>query len=219
MIEFKDNKPLPNHTKLDYYECYAKIVLEEMFPRQFSCLIILDKPDLQNEQLNIGVEVTSSIDQKQRNAESLYIKWSYQENTDKEKIKEEIKKCGAELVGGILSGIPDHDDFNRVYIALKDKLERLSSGQYKIFGRQCLFVFSTIYATSTMREEALKDMNNICSNAIRKFDEIYILVPGAIYIFDLVNNTTFEREINNIRQTHQAQCAREMVVLEERGQY
>ncbi len=215
MKEIKEDEPLPRHTKIDYYECYAKIVLEEMLPRQFSNLIISDKPDLQNAQLDLGVEVTSSIDQKQRNAESLYVKWSYQENANKEKMNAEIKKCGAELVDGILSGVPDQDNFNRVYIALKDKLGRLSSGQYKIFSRQYLFIFSTIYATSTMREEALKEMNNICSDATRKFDEIYVLVPGAIYVFDLVNNTSFKMQINNNSQCLQASCARKMVIQRE----
>lgn len=43
-----EDKPLPKHTNLDYYECYAKVVLEDMCPNQFSDLDILDKPDLQN---------------------------------------------------------------------------------------------------------------------------------------------------------------------------
>ena len=50
-MEYKDfaNKPLPDHTKVDYYECLAKLILEKMFPNEFENLEILDKPDLQDD--------------------------------------------------------------------------------------------------------------------------------------------------------------------------
>lgn len=87
MKVIKEDKPLSEHTKLDYYECYAKIVLEEMFPDQFFDLVSHDKPDLQNEKLIIGIEVTSSINPKQKEAESLYVKWYDQSNEVKKKRK------------------------------------------------------------------------------------------------------------------------------------
>ena len=86
----EEDKPLPEHTKLDYYECYAKIVLEEMFPERFSDLIIIDKPDLQNEQLDIGVEVTSSVNAKQKEVEALYVKWHAQGDEGKKIIERQI---------------------------------------------------------------------------------------------------------------------------------
>jgi hypothetical protein len=208
------DKPLPKHTKVDYYECYAKIVLEEMFPERFSDLVILDKPDLQNAQLNIGVEVTSSINPKQKEAEELYVKWHCQGNEGKKKIERQIEKCGGKLINGVLSGIPSHDDFGRIYAQLNNKIEKI--GEYKSFSKQYLFIFSDIYATSTMREKALEEMHHIYTCASPKFDGIYVLVPGALYVFDLANNITFERGINSNMQYLQACSARQTVTKEEK---
>src|SRR5659263_763895 len=129
----KDN-PLQDHTKLDYYECYAKIVLEEMFPERFSDLVILDTPDLQNEQLDVGVEVTSSINPKQKEAEALYVKWHNQANEVKKKTERQIERCGAKLNNGVLQGIAGHDNLNRIYSILNNKIEKNST--YKSFGKQ-----------------------------------------------------------------------------------
>ena len=214
MKVIEDDKPLPEHTKLDYYECYAKIVLEEMLPDHFFDLVILDRPDLQNEQLNIGIEVTSSINQKQREAESLYVKWFDRNNEDKEKIEVQIEKCGGKLNKGILNGIPDHDNFDRIYAEIKNKIRKL--GKYKSFGKQYLFIFSDIYATTDMRKKALEQMHNICYQTSPKFDEIYVLVPGALYVFDFVKNITFLREINSNMQYIQASNARELVIQREK---
>ena len=48
MAKIEKDRPLSSHTKLNYYECYAKIVLEDVFSEQFCDLIIADKPDLQS---------------------------------------------------------------------------------------------------------------------------------------------------------------------------
>ncbi|MGB4658282.1 MAG: hypothetical protein WBI07_03765 [Mobilitalea sp.] len=208
------DKPLPKHTNLDYYESYAKVVLEEMFPNQFADLAIIDKPDLQNKNLDIGIEVTSSKNPKQQEAEALYVKWSYEDNENKKKIERQIEKCGARLNNGILSGIPGHVNFNRIYYEIKNKTEKL--GKYKTFGKQYLFIFSDLYATSDMREKALEEMKLIQNLSSHKFDEIYILVPGAIYVFDFKNSITFERIIDSNMQYLQAYRAREMVTQGEK---
>lgn len=184
----EENEPLPEHTAFDYYECYAKIVLEEMFPEQFYDLTICDKPDLQNIQLDLGIEVTSSIKQKQKEAEALYTKWTYQNDKQREKTAKKIEECGAKLFEGVLAGVPGQDNFDNIYRSIKKKLERLSFGLYKLYGQQYLFIFSDIYATSSMRVKALDEMCRICPSASNTFDGIYILVPGSIYIFDLAKN-------------------------------
>lgn len=210
MEAIEKSKPLPKHTKLDYYECYAKIVLEEMIPNQFVNMLIRDKPDLQNKQLNIGVEVTSSVNPKQKEAESLYVEYSSRCNENKKKAEKQIEKCGGKLDGGVLFGISDNDNFNRIFVCVKNKLKLISG--YKYFAKQYLFVFSDIYASSDMREEALKVMSNICYQVSPTYEGIYVLVPGALYVFDLVKNITNEIAISDDVQTNQACDAREMVI-------
>lgn len=45
---FINKELLPKHTKLDYHECYAKIVLEEICTNEFNELEISDKSDIQS---------------------------------------------------------------------------------------------------------------------------------------------------------------------------
>ena len=87
--DFK-NKPLPDHTRLDYHECLAKIVLEALFPNVFMDLELKDKPDLHNIEMKTGIEVTRAFNQKQERNENLFTKIAYGKIRDKEKAIEEI---------------------------------------------------------------------------------------------------------------------------------
>lgn len=48
-----------NRTTLKYDEALARVVLEYAFPSVFGGLLVLDRPDLQNPQQGVGVEVTN----------------------------------------------------------------------------------------------------------------------------------------------------------------
>ena len=60
-----ENKPLSSHTKLNYWECYAKIVLKDLLPDEFCNLTLADKPDLQDADGDVGIEVTRAENPKQ----------------------------------------------------------------------------------------------------------------------------------------------------------
>lgn len=77
MNEIEKNRPLPSQTKLHYDECYAKFVLEYCYPERYGTLSVLDKPDLQNRCLDIGVEVTTSASENFKAAESVACKLPY----------------------------------------------------------------------------------------------------------------------------------------------
>lgn len=79
MAKIEKDRPLPSHTKLDYDECYAKIVLEKFFPDQYENLQISDKPDLRDISNNIGIEVTSAIPQSEQEAMALACEIPYLE--------------------------------------------------------------------------------------------------------------------------------------------
>lgn len=100
----KRYKPLPLHTRFDYYECYAKIALENLFLNQFN-LELKDRPDLQDQLAGIGIEVTQGIDPKQQGIESLFTKIIYDGEVDTAKLERQIEKLGGELNGGALSGV------------------------------------------------------------------------------------------------------------------
>ena len=72
MVAIDPGKPLPDHTKLDYDECCAKLTLEELFPERYAQLTLADKPDLQGQ--DVGIEVTVANDPKMQEALNKYKK-------------------------------------------------------------------------------------------------------------------------------------------------
>lgn len=62
----KWDAPLPKHTELDYYECYAKIILSHLLSINCESILIRDRPDLQFIDDSRGIEVTQAIDQDQQ---------------------------------------------------------------------------------------------------------------------------------------------------------
>lgn len=223
------NKPLPEHTRLDYYECLSKLTLEKIFPNEFSKLEIKDKPDLWDEIRDIGIEITRAINPVQERNESLYTKISYNQVKDKEKAIEIINSSykphsitinGREIrepdryYKGILVGIPESDDFDRILESFKKKVKKLNNNSYKIFINNYLFVYSTIYADIEMINEAIIDMSNFQLGYNHKFDKVYVFVPNELYLLNLVNK---KGEIINIRnyQFDLGNKAREMVIQHE----
>lgn len=204
-------KPLPKHTRLDYYECYAKIVLEELFPTEFVDLQIKDKPDLQMNNGEYGVEVTISQDKDQLKAESLYTDISYNRVRNIERATDEIEKCGCKLENGVLTGKSGVDSFDFILESFRDKLHKLNYKDYKIFKTNCLFAFSDIYANERMINEAIQIMRAEQKNNSKKFLRVIVLVPGYCYDLDLGNYDYAIYKIDSVKQMNQAYKARELV--------
>lgn len=226
--DFKD-KPLPNHPKIDYYESLAKVVLEKLLPDEFEKLEIKDKPDLQNTKKNIGIEVTRAINSVQAKNESLYLKISYNLARNNEKAIKTINSSykprsmiinGKEIREpdryneGILVGIPEEDNFKRILESFSEKINRLNSGEYKIFLNNYLFVFSEILANQEMIDQAISDMQNLQSQYEKKFSKVFVYVPEEMYVLNL------ERGIGEILDIKEYQfdlsrSAREFVIQNE----
>ncbi|OFS23018.1 hypothetical protein [Clostridium sp. HMSC19A10] len=205
------DEPLPKHTKVDYYECYAKVVLEELYPEDFMNLEIKDKPDLQTNDGEWGIEVTNAIDKDQRNAESLYVDIEYNRVRDKEGALAKINKLGGKLYGGSLAGKPGTDSFDLILSAFDSKLNLLNGEGYKQFKLNYLFIFSDILADDRMIIDAIKDMQQSQKDRKKQFYKVFILLPGGCYCFNLYKGSYEENPIENPVQLTQAYKARELV--------
>ncbi|MBU3103306.1 hypothetical protein [Clostridium gasigenes] len=205
------SEPLPKHTKVDYYECYSKIVLEGLYPNEFDNLEIIDKPDLQSIDGNYGVEVTIAIDKDQLEPESLYTDISYKRIRNVEKASKEIVKCGCKLECGILAGKPGTDSFDLILEAFDNKLNKLNGNKYSFFKQNYLFIFSDIYAVEKMIMNAIKDMRQRQLSKVRQFYKVYVLVPGYCYSLNLDAGSYEIYRIKSSLQALQANKAREFV--------
>ena len=205
------DEPLPKHTKFDYYECYAKVVLEELYPEEFKNLEIKDKPDLQMKYGGVGVEVTNSVDKDQLKAEGLYIDIEYNRVRNATKAVEEIKKCGCNLKNGILIGKTSSSSFKLILEAFDKKLEKLNSGNYRYFDKNYLFVFSDIHVNDRMVMEAIQDMRQKQISIKRQYNKVFVLVPGYFYSLNLHIGSYEKIRIDFRLQGVQADRARELV--------
>ena len=203
------NKPLPPHTKLDYWECYAKIVLEELLPEKFTNLMLADKPDLQDNDGCLGVEVTRTENPKQVEAESLYSTLHYKNEKKKVHDIDRIEKLGARVHDGFMMGIKWSDNFGRINNSIKTKCETIAKGDYEPFDEYHLFMFSPIYAVDYMLQEELQYL--IAEDIVKFYSVIYVLVPGGMYCFDLTTNEYTVFDIDSNMQHKQATKARQMV--------
>lgn len=202
-------RPLPPHTKLNYWECYAKIVLEELFPEKFCDLRLADKPDLQDRNGYVGIEVTRAENPKQLEAESIYSNLPYKDENQRACDIKRIEKTGAKVHDGFMMGIKGTDSFERINAAISAKCETISKGGYKVFEEAHLFVFSSIYAVDYMLQGELEYL--IAEDIGKFFRVIYVLVPGGMCCFDLMAKEYKVFDIDFNMQHKQATKARQMV--------
>ena len=101
-MKIDKNKPLPDHTKLKYDECCAKLILEELFLDRYKNLLLADKPDLQG--INVGIEVTTADDHNKQESMSNWVKaYNCQDEKARNNKIERLAQLGVKYTGGVQS--------------------------------------------------------------------------------------------------------------------
>ena len=178
-------------------ECYAKVVLENFFPERYSDLKIADKPDLRDEKRRVGIEVTSSIPQKERELSRL---WSQtvcmEESQKKARNIERMEQLNMHYTGGVqvwpaktyrtdVIGEGPSGDF---LIAVDEKIKKLNGGQYEDQSRYDLFVHSEIYVwpdqLGVWMQKLLEELLDK-NQQPRRYVYVYLLGLRALHIWNL----------------------------------
>ena len=220
MSKIESDKPLPSHTRLDYEECYAKVILENLFPDEYKSLKITDKPDLVNETTKVGIEVTSAIPQKYREAVQLWSMIPYASLKQAERDKERMKQLGVEYQGGVQAW-PSQSysasdilktPLSEVVSAFQKKIEKLNSGQYRLLLRYDLFIHSEVWLDSKRAAELLqflakKNVGNLV------YTSVFLTTSIDIFRFDLLKRNYFitPYDLYHNKQFGWAMKARKMV--------
>lgn len=191
-------EPLPDHTKIDYNECYAKLVLEKVFPERYNNLIFSDRPDLRNQRNTIGVEVTSAIPEDVKESTKLW--YRLESNTAKkpELNKERMKQLGVEYTGGVQAWPPtvyptgnfDESPYKEVLNALRDKVGKLNSGNYALLKRYDLFIETELVDEPDFLPIIMKRAIAINTEKLM-YSYLYVLFLSRVCVFDL-EKSTFE---------------------------
>lgn len=196
MVRIDPNKPLPEHTKLRYEECYAKVFLEYFYPSEFCNLIIQDKPDLYGSKNDVGIEVVEAEEQRKKEAVKLWYTMPYVSEQEKVKNRDRMKQLGEEYMGGfqVWSTISydkdiDSKPFNALYDALKRKLQKLKNGNYKSCKSYELFVYSELMIRKEWHEKMLARLIDISTKYSLKYERIHIATQDSLCLYNIQKKT------------------------------
>lgn len=208
--------PLPKHTRIDYWEAWAREILFELDNETYGNLAIVDKPDLQDTELSVGVEVVSAIAENSRKADGLFDSLQTEADFNKrERYKGIIEEAGAHYIGGVMHGPNGRDSFDGILEAVKDKLDKLNGGGYETFHHEHLFVRSEILADARMLAEALESIVELSGRYERRFERIVVWVPSYLYIFEVNDRRYWVSGFDSIRQIRCGEAARQAVIKAE----
>ncbi|OJG92381.1 hypothetical protein RV15_GL003174 [Enterococcus silesiacus] len=173
-------------------------ILRKAEPEKYQEAILLDKPDIQNPTQNIGVEVTQSL--KESVLEALNID-EINVHNDKQ-ILEIIKERYGDDVLRINLPLPDntkkkvaisitnwHSLFNLIE-AYDNKVEKLQSGNYKLYKENNLFIF--VFGEDEKSIEQLAKHIYRTKND-RQYDVVYVYSQPMLYTIDHQMNTVVKK--------------------------
>lgn len=203
------NKPLSDHTKLNYYECYAKLVLEELFPDRYPHLRIDDKPDLQGD--NVGIEVTIANDPKHQEALANWVKANNcQDDTLRDHYIERMAQLGVKYTGGVQGWPGFIASIGFTKDAVESKIKKLKNGNYKSFERYELFIFTDTWYFDDDVKTAKEYL--FCDSVSEYYKTVFVLSQGVnLHIFENGKGIYYSIPIDNSEQFDRSIRARKIV--------
>jgi hypothetical protein len=174
-----------------FFERYAKIVLVDLLGDKYENLVNRDRPDLQDNESGIGIEVTRAMVTGRDDAISLISDMAGADDISDSDI-ERIRRYGysygihRRLMGKV------EEEFWSLAIPLKRIIEskvcKVANGFYGSFHEFGLFVFSKDelsleYATQTMDYTI-----DIQKSNVTKYANMFIFDTHSLFVCDLVND-------------------------------
>ena len=185
----------------------AKLILEKNAFNNSIEFINADRPDLQNDNFGIGIEVTQAVDPKEAEINSLYSKYKdpndsffANEMSDEEKKTQKKRKQWLIENGITNSDIPllrstnftkgiESPAYDVFYNAVKTKLGKLNEGGYKIYPSNYLFVFTDLLIEENWCPALLKQLFDLSKNFTIQYSKIYVLFITRFVCFNIIDNT------------------------------
>jgi len=178
----------------------AQIVLKNLSPDRYAGLELADKPDLQDIERDIGVEVVRAIAKDEGEIEGWLGKYPFFKGKEKEIADKIFSRYGGKFLDGeyrIFCWPVRADNFDLVLSVLGEKLKKLNEGGYVEIKHNELFVDSSILADRNMLVEALQTMLDRQAGFDIKFERVFVCVPSWLYIFDLIDGCASGVKLHN----------------------
>lgn len=192
--------------KIRCEECFSKLLIESVFPGEFGNLKFGERPDLQNDELNIGIEVTTAISQDEMNISGAFSDIISGTARNPEGSKKKIQKFGGHYDEiGIVSFPVKYRELNNIYSALEHKLNKLDN--YKEYKNQHLLITDRNFIKTEELKEMLETFNKIQGKYPKKFSYIFLyLRGGTLYKFDMVSKVYSIYNVSNVIELSNKKC-------------
>lgn len=207
------NAPLPPSLDTEYWETFAKLILEKFCPGRFYGLSVDgERPDLRNASAGVGVEVTSSESKESREIDSLYAQqYIYGNHEQKKKALKRIEELGGKVEEYFLMHPTMNRDPGRIYTVIENKTKKLNKN-YEIFNENDLFIFDSILILDQELPEILKHITESSANNI-SFKRVFLYYFGGdLYEFNISKGIYKHFEESNKTVQQLAMDARQMLI-------
>ena len=181
-----------------FFERYAQLTLEKILGEKYASLVNRDRPDLQNEDGSLGIEVTRAMEPDRHNANQLLKELAGMQI--KEEHAEDMQKIIESGYGYGLPGLNYMGALENEYWSLAQPLKRIltskvskvASGFYGNFNEFGLYVFCRDMLDMTQVEQAVTFTLLLQDNLDIRFNTLYLSQTDTLYVCRLTESLNYE---------------------------
>lgn len=177
-----------------FFERYAMYSLTALFGERYAHLVNADRPDLQDDKLGIGIEVTRAITEDKNVANSLINEMAGREVKEVNEDLLRIQESGYSYGLGMSYSVGSNEDnywalalpMKRILESKMWKVNNGFYGEYKEFG---LYVFTKYDLVGDEVDEIIGFMMDAQQRQTLKYDHLYISQIDTMFDCDLKNGS------------------------------
>lgn len=206
---YEDDKLVHSKKNLRYEECYAKVLLENLFPERYYNLEIEDRPDLIFYPKGIGIEVTDCTPKYEKEVLNLWLKIPRQRGKCKQRSLDRLRQLGYTYrEGGIIWEAKVYSEnlecspLETVFDAVSKKIKKLNDRNYKMLNEYNLFIHSGLFIPDFLMGEFFNRLCDINQGDLI-FNSIYLLTnQNTIIVFDMLQKNGYVKAFKEKQVTY-----------------
>ncbi len=174
------------------------MTLEKILGSKFADLVNKDRPDLQDEERKLGIEVTRAMEPNKKNANQLLKELAGMEINERQ--RDDLQSIVDSGYGYGLPGLnyTGHLEYDYWALAhplrriLKNKIEKVAKGFYGDFNEYGLFVFCRDILDMEQVEAAVSYTLLLQDNLDIRFSTLYLSQTDKLFVCRLTDNLLYE---------------------------
>lgn len=174
------------------------MTLEKILGSKFADLVNKDRPDLQDEERKLGIEVTRAMEPNKKNANQLLKELAGMEINERQ--RDDLQSIVDSGYGYGLPGLnyTGHLEYDYWALAhplrriLKSKIEKVAKGFYGDFNEYGLFVFCRDILDMEQVEAAVSYTLLLQDNLDIRFSTLYLSQTDKLFVCRLTDNLLYE---------------------------